>query len=602
MFLCPLQVILILMAHTQPKTSTRALASIVTASSVGTIIEWYDFYIFASLATIIATRFFPKDNPTAAFLATLATFSAGLVVRPFGALFFGRLGDLIGRKYTFMVTLVLMGGSTFAIGLVPEYEKIGFLAPVIILILRLSQGLAIGGEYGGAATFVAEHAPVGKRGFWTSWIQTTTTFGLVLSMCVILISKSAMSAAVWENWGWRVPFLASVLMIFISVWIRRNMTESPLFAKAKSEGKTSVNPLKESFGNKQNLKVVLLALFGLTMGLGVVGYSSTFYSQSFLIKIMHVDYNQANMIVIIAISMGVPFYVLFGWLSDRIGRKFILMTGLLMAVLFFRPIFERMYQTSNLQNKVENKQAVQINVKREMLPKSGTDSLITTTTLRLYADGTRSQEIKREVISPGKIDDPEILTSIKLNDSDKWHLIFLIFPMMFIFTMAYGPLAAFIVEMFPLRIRYTSMSLPYHIGNGIFGGASLVIATYLIEKAKVAHIANYYLAGLNYPMVLMSVCLVIGLLYVKENKEGKIAIQVPSKNLNRVKRSMGYVWILLGLAAAYFGLFQLGIPKFTSGNRDDLIFAIIVIFFITPVVSIGLFLFGKYAIAGEYDN
>lgn len=590
------------MALTQPKTSTKGLVSIVTASSVGTIIEWYDFYIFGSLATIIATRFFPKDNPTAAFLATLATFAAGLLVRPFGALFFGRLGDLIGRKYTFMVTLVLMGGSTFAIGLVPEYERIGFLAPVIILILRLSQGLAIGGEYGGAATFVAEHAPIGKRGFWTSWIQTTTTFGLVLSMCVILISKSSMSAAVWENWGWRIPFLASVLMIIISVWIRRNMTESPLFAKAKSEGKTSVNPLKESFGNKSNLKVVLLALFGLTMGLGVVGYSSTFYAQSFLIKIMFVDYDQANMIVIIAISMCVPFYVFFGWLSDRIGRKFILMTGLLLAVLFFRPIFERMYQTTNLRNKVEIKLATQMSIKREMLPKPGTDSLITTTTLRLYTDGTRWQEVKKEIISTEKTDKPEIATSIKLNHSDKWKLIFLIFPMAVIFTIAYGPLAAFIVEMFPLRIRYTSMSLPYHIGNGIFGGTSVVIATYLIEKAKVAHVTNYYLAGLNYPIVLMSVCLVIGLLYVKENKEGKIVILVPSKNLNKVKRSMGYVWILLGLAAAYFGLFQLGIPKFMSGNRDDLIFAIIVMFFIIPVVSIGLLLFGKYAIDGEYDG
>jgi len=590
------------MVHTPSKTSTRSLASIVTASSVGTIVEWYDFYIFASLATIIATRFFPKDNPTAAFLATFATFSAGLVVRPFGALFFGRLGDLIGRKYTFMVTLVLMGGSTFAIGLVPEYERIGFLAPVIVLILRLSQGLAIGGEYGGAATFVAEHAPVGKRGFWTSWIQTTTTIGLVLSMCVILISKGSMSAAAWENWGWRIPFLASALMIIISVWIRRSMAESPLFAKAKSEGKTSVNPLRESFVNKSNLKLVLLALFGLTMGLGVVGYSSTFYSQSFLIKIMFVDFDQANEMVIIAVTMGIPFYVFFGWLSDRIGRKFILMAGLLMAVIFFRPIFERMYQTTNLRNKVENKQAMQMNIKREMRPGSSTDSLITTTTLRFYTDGTSCQEIKREVISAGKAGRPEILTSIKLDDSNKWKLIFLIFAMMLVFTMAYGPLAAFIVEMFPLRIRYTSMSLPYHLGNGVFGGSTLVIATYLIGKAKVAHVANYYLAGLNYPIVLMSVCLVIGLIYVKENKEGKIAVQVPSKNLNKVKRSMGYVWILLGLAATYFGLFQLGIPKFTSGSKDDLIFSIIVMFFITPIVSIGLLLFGKYAIDGEYDD
>ena len=233
------------MNRTQAKTSTKELISIITASSVGTIIEWYDFYIFASLATIVSTRFFPKENPIAAFLATLATFSAGLVIRPFGALFFGRLGDLIGRKYTFMITLVLMGGSTFAIGLVPEYETIGFLAPVIVLILRLLQGLAIGGEYGGAATFVAEHAPIGKRGFWTSWIQSTTTLGLVISICVILISKNSMSATAWENWGWRIPFLVSVLMVIISVWIRKNMKESPLFAKAKAEGKTSSNPLKE---------------------------------------------------------------------------------------------------------------------------------------------------------------------------------------------------------------------------------------------------------------------------------------------------------------------------------------------------------------------
>ena len=586
----------------QPKTSTRGLVSIVTASSVGTIIEWYDFYIFGSLATIIATRFFPKDNPTAAFLATLATFAAGLVVRPFGAIFFGRLGDLIGRKYTFMVTLVLMGGSTFAIGLVPEYEKIGFFAPLIILILRLSQGLAIGGEYGGAATFVAEHAPVGKRGFWTSWIQTTSTFGLALSMGVILIAKNSMNAATWENWGWRIPFLASVLMVAISVWMRRNMSESPLFAKAKSEGKTSLNPLKESFGNKENLKVVLLALFGLTMGLGVVGYASTFYSQSFLIRIMFVDYDQANSIVIMATLTGVPFYVFFGWLSDHIGRKFILMTGLLMAILFFRPVFSRMYQTTNLGNKVENGRALRFHVKREILEKSPADSLITTTTLRFYTDGTRVEEIKRQVVSTGKNIKPEILRTIKLNDSDKRKLILLVFSMMFIFTMAYGPLAAFIVEMFPLRIRYTSMSLPYHIGNGIFGGASVVIATYLIEKAKIAHAADYYLAGLNFPIVLMSVCFAIGLLYVKENKEGKIAKKALSINLNKVRRSMGYVWGLLGLAAAYFGLFQLGIPKFTSGNRDDLIFAIIVMFLITPIVSVGLVLFGKYAIEGEYDN
>ncbi len=590
------------MEHTKSKTSSKGLVSIITASSVGTIIEWYDFYIFATLATIISTRFFPKDNPKAAFLATLATFSAGLVVRPLGALFFGRLGDLIGRKYTFMVTLVLMGGSTFAIGLVPEYQTIGFLAPVIILILRLLQGLAIGGEYGGAATFVAEHSPIGKRGFWTSWIQTTTTFGFVISLCVILISKNSMSAIAWENWGWRIPFLVSILMVIISIWIRKNMTESPLFAKAKAEGKISVNPLKESFGYKSNLKVVLLALFGLMMGLGVVGYSATFYSQTFLIKIMFVDYDQANLIVITAVLLGVPFYVFFGWLSDRIGRKYILMLSLLLATLFFRPIFEKMYQTANLQNKVENTSIRQINIKRAIISATNTDSLITTTTLRFYTDGTTCREIKREIITAGKIEKPEIITSIKMNGADKWKLIFLNFLLIFIFTMSYGPLAAFLVEMFPLKIRYTSMSLPYHIGYGIFGGMSLVIATYLIEKAKVAHIANYYLAGLNYPIVLMSVSFVVGVVYLKENKEEETALRIPKKNLNKVKRFMGYVWILLGLAAAYFGVFKLGLPQFTSGKQDDLIFAVIVMFFITPVASIGLLIFGKYAINGEYDE
>jgi MFS family permease len=540
------------MEGTQAKTSTKELVTVITASSVGTIIEWYDFYIFASLATIISTRFFPKENPIAAFLATVATFSAGLVIRPFGALFFGRLGDLVGRKYTFMITLLLMGGSTFAIGLVPEYKTIGFLAPVIVLILRLLQGLAIGGEYGGAATFVAEHSPIGKRGFWTSWIQTTTSFGLIISMGVILISKNSMSIDAWENWGWRIPFLVSVFLVIISVWIRKNMKESPLFAKAKAEGKTSANPLKESFGNKENLKLVLLVLFGLIMGLGVVGYSASFFSQSFLIKIMFVDYDQANKIVMTAILLGVPFYILFGWLSDRIGRKYILISSLLMAILFFPPIFEKMYQTTNLQRKVENKPAMLMNIKRDLAPGANTDSLITTTMLRSYNDGTKCSEIKTQLISAGIIEKLGIVTSIKLNSAGEWKLIFLIFLLMFIFTMSYGPLAAFVVEMFPLKIRYTSMSLPYHIGYGIFGGMSIVIATYLIEKAKVAGVADYYLAGLNYPIVLMSVSFVIGLLYLKEHKEEKAVVQVHSKKLNKVKRLMGMDLDTIGISGCIF--------------------------------------------------
>ena len=355
------------MQQIQFKTAKKSLIPVIAASTVGTLIEWYDFYIFGILATIISTKFFPKENETAAFLATLATFAAGLLVRPFGALFFGRLGDLIGRKYTFMVTLVLMGGSTFAIGLVPAYETIGFWAPLTVLILRLLQGLAIGGEFGGAATFVAEHSPYKERGFWTSWIQMTGGFGLVVSFGVILVTKISMSPANWEAWGWRIPFLASVFLVVVSVIIRKNMAESPLFAKAKSEGKTSTNPLKESFGNKANLKVVLLAIFGLTLGIGVVGYSSTFFVQSFLIKFMFVDYDQVNRLLIIGLSLGAPFYIFFGWLSDHIGRKPLLMLSLLLAIVCFRPIYRQIYQTVNLENKIENKSAAIIDVKRQFL-------------------------------------------------------------------------------------------------------------------------------------------------------------------------------------------------------------------------------------------
>jgi MFS family permease len=590
------------MEETQPKTSTKELVSIITASSVGTLIEWYDFYIFGSLATIISTQFFPKENATAAFLATLATFAAGLVIRPFGALFFGRLGDLIGRKYTFMVTLILMGGSTFAIGLVPRYETIGFWAPVIILLLRLLQGLAIGGEYGGAATFVAEHSPVNKRGFWTSWIQITAMGGFAISIIVIAITKNSMTAAAWENWGWRIPFLVSILMVIISVWIRKNMSESPLFAKAKAEGKTSTNPLKESFGNKLNLKIVLLALFGLTMGIGIVGWGSVFYTQSFLIKIMFVDYDQANMIVITGLLSGTCFIVFFGWLSDRVGRKPLLMFSLLLATLCFRPIFEKMYQTVNLQHKVENKAETNIDMHHAPLPMPNAGSLITTITNHFYTDGTTCQEVKKETVSNGKTEKTEIVKSIKINTADKWRLIVLFFLLMIIFTMSYGPLAAFLVEMFPLKIRYTSLSLPYHIGYGIFGGMSPVIATYLIKKANDAGTVNYYLAGLTYPIVLMSVSFVIGILFLKENRKVRSAFSISYKKWNKTKNLMGIVWMVLGLAAAYFGVFELGIPKITAGNQDDLIFGIIVMCFITPVATIGLLIFGKYTLQGEYNE
>jgi MFS family permease len=509
----------------------QSLAAIIAASSVGTMIEWYDFYIFGSLATIIATKFFPDGNPTAAFLSTLATFAAGFVVRPFGAIFFGRLGDLIGRKYTFMVTLLLMGGATFMIGLIPSYETIGFLAPTLVLLLRLLQGLALGGEYGGAATYVAEHSPADKRGFWTSWIQITATAGLFVSLIVIQLTQNSMSKEAFAEWGWRVPFLVSIIMVYVSVLIRKNMHESPLFAKAKAEGKTSTNPLKESFGNRYNFKFVLLALLGATMGQGVVWYTGQFYALSFLQKVMTIDLQQSNALMTYALMLGTPFFVLFGWLSDKIGRKGIMLAGMLIAILSYRPIYEKMYQTTNIQNKTEIAEKTTVGITRTLDKKDGVetkDSLIVTTTKKEYTDGTQYEEKKIEKIladasaAPVK---PEIKKLVTINDSDKWTLIWLVFIQVIFVTMVYGPIAAFLVEMFPTRIRYTSMSLPYHIGNGVFGGLLPTIATALVASAgKANDIAKEagealpnaapYLEGLWYPIVIAGICFVIGLLYI----------------------------------------------------------------------------------------
>ncbi|MEO8414015.1 MAG: MFS transporter [Ginsengibacter sp.] len=578
----------------------RSLVPIITASSVGTLIEWYDFYIFGTLATIISTQFFPKENAGVAFLATLATFAAGLVVRPFGALFFGRLGDLIGRKYTFMVTLVLMGGSTFAIGLIPNYETIGFPAPIIILVLRILQGLAIGGEYGGAATFVAEHSPAKKRGFWTSWIQTSSGIAFIFSLGAILLTKSFMQTAAWETWGWRIPFLVSALLVVISVYIRRNMSESPLYSKAKAEGKTSRNPLKESFGNKANLKVVLLALFGLTIGVGVISWSSIFYAQSFLIRTMSVDYDQANSIVVMGTLLGLPFCVFFGWLSDKVGRKYLLLLSMLLGIICFRPVFRHMYEVTNLQYKVENKSAVVVDVTHQASP--GSESAITTTKY-FYTDGTIAREVINKTTSIGKKITTDLSKTILLTPADKWKLILLVFLLEIISVLSYGPLAAYLVEMFPLKIRYSSLSLPYHIGFGIFGGMAPLIATYLIQKAGDAHKPEYYLAGLTYPIVVMSVCLIIGLLYLKENKTpGPLVTNTFSSKIDKLKKGLGIVWIALGIAAAYFGVFELGLPNIATGKQDDLIFGLIMMLIITPVASIGLIMFGKYALSGAYDN
>ena len=502
---------------------SASLTKIIGASSLGTMIEWYDFYIFGSLATVISTKFFPQDNPTAAFLSTLATFAAGFVVRPFGALFFGRLGDLIGRKYTFMVTLVLMGGATFLIGCIPSYESIGFLAPILVLLLRLLQGLALGGEYGGAATYVAEHSPLNKRGFMTSWIQTTATIGLFVSLLVIMGTRSMLSAEEFNDWGWRVPFWVSILLVILSYFIRKKMEESPVFVKAKAAGNIAKNPIKESFGKKQNFKFVLLALFGATMGQGVVWYTGQFYAMSFMEKTMNVDKEQVDSLLFIALICGTPFFVFFGWLSDKIGRKWIMMAGMLFAILAYRPIYESMYQTTNLLNK----SALLVNENKTSSLKitngKNSDSIYVNT--KQYTDGTIqtvTTKIKlsegKPLFKNGKIQ-AEIKNNIHINDQDKYWLIFLVFIQVIFVTMVYGPIAAFLVELFPTKIRYTSMSLPYHIGNGVFGGLLPAVATYLVTNAKDAGNPQWYLQGLWYPIGVASICLVIGVIYISSTSK-----------------------------------------------------------------------------------
>ncbi len=504
--------------------NTKGIWKVIGASSLGTLIEWYDFFIFGSLSIVLATKFFPADNPTAAFLSTLATFAAGFVVRPFGALFFGRLGDMIGRKYTFMVTLMLMGGATFLIGCIPSYETIGFWAPLLVLILRLLQGLALGGEYGGAATYVAEHSPKGQRGYWTSWIQTTATFGLFISLVVILITRTVMSEEAFDLWGWRIPFILSIFMVYVSYLIRKNMDESPEFKKAKSEGKTSTNPLKESFGNKYNLKFVLLALFGAAMGQGVVWYTGQFYSMSFMKTVMNLHSDQADMILGIALLCGTPFFIVFGRLSDRWGRKWIMLVGMLLAIFTYRPIYDAMFQLTNLDNKIELTHAEELT--EEYIDIDG-EQVMRTSKISYYEDGTRVREvITNQPDGEVKYDihgHPVVQqkTSVYLSGVNYFYLVVLIFIQIIYITLVYGPIAAFLVEIFPVKIRYTSMSLPYHIGNGVFGGLLPAVSTYLASNAKLNHNPEYYLAGLWYPIIISAVCFVIGALYITKNMSTK---------------------------------------------------------------------------------
>ena len=417
------------MSSNVTQQTDKNIWQVIAASSVGTLIEWYDFYIFGSLATILSEQFFPKGNPTAAFLSTLATFAAGFIVRPFGALVFGRLGDLVGRKYTFLLTLILMGGSTFLIGCIPSYAQIGALAPILVLILRLVQGLALGGEYGGAATYVAEHSAPHERGYYTSFIQTTATLGLFLSLGVILLVRQTLGVAEFTAWGWRIPFIISALLVGISIYIRLRMNESPLFAKLKTEGKVSTNPLKESFGHKANLKMVLVALFGATAGQGVVWYTGQFYALSFLQKTMNVEFVQSNIIIAIALMIATPFFIVFGAWSDKVGRKWIMMAGMLLAIICYRPIYSAMYEQGNLKTKTEIVEQTKIDVKRELVPNAVADSLITTTTLKAFTDGTTYKEVKKETILADKtkeVPKPEIKKESKLPSGSMWFLVMLI--------------------------------------------------------------------------------------------------------------------------------------------------------------------------------
>lgn len=485
------------------KSNNKQLWPVITASSAGTLIEWYDFYIFGSLATILAEQFFPKTNPTAAFLSTLATFAAGFVVRPFGALVFGRLGGRAGRKYTFLVTLLLMGTSTFLIGLVPGYNTIGLFAPLIVLILRLLQGLALGGEYGGAATYVAEHAPAQRRGFYTSFIQTTATLGLFVSLGVIVFVRQTMGTEEFTQWGWRIPFLLSAVLVGISVYIRVRMEESPLFADIKAKGKLSVNPLKESFGKRENLKWVLLALFGATAGQGVVWYTGQFYALSFIQKTCNIEFTQSNYIVGTALLIATPLFIFFGWWSDKVGRKYIMLSGMVLAAVLYRPIYRQIFDLAD----VEKKQLIHAAEPVETLTSSSSgDSTRIISTLKNYADGTRLTETVTVHIKQGSTVS-ESRKQVTLAGSNYWYMVGLIALQVVFVTMVYGPIAAFLVELFPTRIRYTSMSLPYHIGNGIFGGLTPFIATALATSGGI-------LAGLWYPIAVAAACAIIGFLFL----------------------------------------------------------------------------------------
>jgi MFS family permease len=544
------------MATNVARPMTAEEKKVIFASSLGTVFEWYDFYLYGSLAAIIAKQFFTGLDEGSAFIFALLAFAAGFIVRPFGALVFGRLGDMIGRKYTFLITILIMGLSTFIVGILPNYNTIGVAAPVILIALRMLQGLALGGEYGGAATYVAEHAPHGKRGAYTSWIQTTATLGLFLSLIVILATRTAIGEAAFADWGWRIPFILSVLLLGVSVYIRLSMNESPAFAKMKAEGKTSKAPLSESFGQWKNLKIVILALVGLTAGQAVVWYSGQFYALFFLTQALKVDGATANIMVAISLVIGTPFFLVFGSLSDKIGRKPIIMLGCLLAVVTYFPVFTALTKAANpdlAAAQIANKVVVSANpsecsfqfnptgtvkftsscdIAKQALASAsvsydnvaaapGTAATITvgTTVINSYTSKgiskdeakTKGDEFKKSLADALKA--ANYPAKADMAKFDKVMVAAILTYLVILVTMVYGPIAAMLVEMFPTRIRYTSMSLPYHIGNGWFGGLLPTTAF-----AIVAQTGNMY-NGLWYPIIIAGMTFVIGVLFVKETKD-----------------------------------------------------------------------------------
>ena len=544
------------MATNIPRPMSAEEKKVIFASSLGTVFEWYDFYLYGSLAAIIAKQFFTGLDEGSAFIFALLAFAAGFIVRPFGALVFGRLGDMIGRKYTFLITILIMGLSTFIVGILPNYNTIGVAAPVILIALRMLQGLALGGEYGGAATYVAEHAPNGKRGAYTSWIQTTATLGLFLSLIVILATRTAIGEAAFADWGWRIPFVVSVLLLGVSVYIRLSMNESPAFAKMKAEGKTSKAPLSESFGQWKNLKIVILALVGLTAGQAVVWYSGQFYALFFLTQALKVDGATANIMVAISLIIGTPFFLVFGSLSDKIGRKPIIMLGCLLAVVTYFPVFTALTKAANpdlAAAQAANKVVVTANpaecsfqfnptgtvkftsscdVAKQALASAsvsydnasaapGATATITvgTTVINSYsAKGVSKEEAKAKSDEFKKalgdaLKAANYPAKADMAKFDKVTVVAILTYLVILVTMVYGPIAAMLVEMFPTRIRYTSMSLPYHIGNGWFGGLLPTTAF-----AIVAQTGNMY-NGLWYPIIIAGMTFVIGVLFVKETKD-----------------------------------------------------------------------------------